>query len=328
MTTGYTGSETVTGGGKAARRHQSGILLAALLAIAAGLALPALSIGEQFWLVLIPIMVFGLSHGGADPLILSWLAGNREGSLMLITGLYVISASAFVGLVWFFPVLALMLFLLLSVWHFGVTDAAFLSRHSRPLLVWLSGSLPVLGPVIGHPRQTGELFAWLIGRDPQAVFVILEPAGPALAAVWLAGFGVVVYRHYRDLGARVVAELVLVGAALVLLPPLLAFAFYFCMIHSIRHFLSLAAHGTGPAAARWTLVFLARKAIPATLLAIALALAAWIAIMIIQPSSNLLVEAIRVMFWGLAALTVPHAAVVKLWWNAARPLVQDAGRQS
>ena len=304
-------------GSDAGRRHQWSVLAAALGALVAGMVLPQLSIEQQFWIVLVPIGVFGLSHGGADPLILRRLTMDYSGGMVLMASLYVLASLGFVALIWFLPSLALLVFLALSIWHFGFTDAAFLSSQPLPLLLWLCGSLPILGPVLGHPGQTSQLFAWLVGREPQVVLSILELAGPILGVLWLLGFAGLARRHYAQLGARVLAELIIVGAALVVLPPLLAFAFYFCVVHSIRHFLSIAQQGLGNAEILSTLSFLGRKAAPATLGAIALALGAWALIVLVEPASSLLVEAIRVMFWALAALTLPHGLVVKLWWDSS-----------
>jgi hypothetical protein len=58
-----------------------------------------------------------------------------------------------------------------------------------------------------------------------------------------------------------------------------------------------------------------RKILPATAGALVLALVAWGAIVLLEPSTSLLVEAVRVMFWALAALTLPHAVIVRLWWR-------------
>jgi hypothetical protein len=46
-----------------------------------------------------------------------------------------------------------------------------------------------------------------------------------------------------------------------------------------------------------------------------MAVTAWIAIVLLEPSLNRLIEAVRVMFWALAALTLPHAIIVRLWWH-------------
>jgi Brp/Blh family beta-carotene 15,15'-monooxygenase len=283
------------------------------------LVLPPFSLQQQFWIILVPVAVFGLSHGGADPFILKRLVGERRQALCLAMLFYFFSSLIFLGLVWFFPVLALLVFLVLSIWHFGFTDAAYLSSSPRPLLTWLCGSLPVLGPVLGHTEQTSELFAWLIGREMSDVYGVLEIVGPLVAGLWIMGFGVLLYRYLyqpgHQTGARVLMELALVGAALVLLPPLLAFTFYFCFVHSVRHFLSIAENRVGHRELKQVLGFLTRQSAPATLGAILLALLAWGTIVLWTPAPSLLVEGVRVMFWGLAALTLPHGFIVSLWWG-------------
>ncbi|MBS3805515.1 MAG: Brp/Blh family beta-carotene 15,15'-dioxygenase [Oleiphilaceae bacterium] len=291
------------------------MLFAALVTALVALALPPLTLEQQFWIILVPVAVFGLSHGGADPFILKRLVARRPNALPFAMALYFLTSLVFVGMIWFFPVLALLVFLLLSIWHFGFTDVAYLSSSPNSLLIWLSGSLPVLGPILGHPEQTSELFAWLISHEAETVIATLSIAAPILAMLWLVAFGLLVFHHYYHLGGRVLAELVLVAAAMVLLPPLLAFAFYFCIIHSVRHFLSIAEYRLGESEIKQVLGFLAQKSAPATLAAMAIALLAWAALAWWSPASSLLVEAVRVMFWGLAALTLPHGFVVKLWWD-------------
>lgn len=297
------------------RRHQSAVLVIASLALIAGLALPVLSIEQQFWIALLPIGLFGLSHGGADPTILKTLTTPRLG-VSAVTCAYILASLMFIALIWAQPLVALLVFLGLSVWHFGYTDEAFMSSTGNSNLRWLSGSMPILGPVIGHPQQTGELFAWLIKLDTAPVVDMLVRLGPALAVLWILAFGFLLFRRSQRPDLRVLAELPLVGAALITLPPLLSFALYFCVIHSVRHFLSIAEHRLFSNLKRPTLrSFPARKILPATLAAIAMAGAAWGAIVALEPSPNMVVEAVRVMFWALAALTFPHAIMVRLWWH-------------
>jgi Brp/Blh family beta-carotene 15,15'-monooxygenase len=298
------------------RRHQLLVLIIASLALVAGITLPALSIEQQFWIVLIPIGIFGLSHGGADPVILKTLTTTTRVGMIAVMGAYVLASLMFIALIWAQPLVALLAFLSLSVWHFGYTDEAFLSSTKNALLRWLSGSTPILGPVLGHPQQTGELFAWLIKLDAAPVVGVLTWIGPALAVLWILAFGCLLFGSSQRPDLRVLAELLLVGAALIALPPLLGFALYFCMIHSARHFLSVAEHRLLANRKPLSLtLFPARKILPATLAAIAMAVAAWIAIVLLEPSPNMLVEAVRVMFWALAALTLPHAIIVRLWWH-------------
>jgi len=297
------------------RHHQFVILIIASLALIVSVMLPALSIEQQFWIVLLPIGVFGLSHGGADPMILKKLTATSPTGLFVVLCVYLTASLAFIALIWVLPVVALLAFLGLSVWHFGYTDEAFLSSAKNPLLRWLSGSMPILGPMLGHAQQTSELFAWLVKIEPQVVLEIVVWLGPYLAVFWLLGFGCLLFGRLNRLDPRVWVELCLVGAALIALPPLLGFAFYFCTIHSVRHFLSIAEHRLLSNQKSLFQAFPARKILPATLGAIAMASVAWGVTILIGPSTSLLVDAVRVMFWALAALTLPHAIIVRLWWN-------------
>jgi Brp/Blh family beta-carotene 15,15'-monooxygenase len=297
------------------RRHQFVVLMIAGLALIVGVTMPVLSIEQQFWIVLLPIGVFGLSHGGADPMILKQLTATSPIGLFVVFCAYLMASLAFVALIWALPVVALLMFLGLSVWHFGYTDEAFLSSAKNPLLRWLSGSTPILGPLLGHSQQTSELFAWLIKIEPQVVLDIVVWFWPCLAVVWLFGFGCLLFGRLNRPDPRVLVELFLVGAALTALPPLLGFAFYFCAIHSVRHFLSIAEHRLLSNRKSLFQAFPVRKILPATLGAIAMACVAWGVIVLIGPSTSLLVDAVRVMFWALAALTLPHAIIVRLWWN-------------
>jgi Brp/Blh family beta-carotene 15,15'-monooxygenase len=297
------------------RRHQLVILLMSCLALGIGVMLPLLTIEQQFWLVIVPIGVFGLCHGGADPAILKTFTAPSQRGLISVISLYLGASLVFIALIWLLPVVALTLFLGLSIWHFGYTDEAFLSPVKNPLLRWLSGSMVILGPMLGHPQQTSELFAWLINTETAIVLNVLVWLAPLLALLWLFGFSYLLIKRIKRPPLRVIAELSLVGATLIVLPPLLSFAFYFCAIHSIRHFLSIAEHRLLSDKKGFFKAFPVSKILPATLGVIIMACAAWAMIVLLEPSASLLIEAVKVMFWALAALTLPHAIIVKIWWN-------------
>jgi beta-carotene 15,15'-dioxygenase len=301
------------------RVHQSWVLVASMFAILLGVVLPDLPITLQFWLVLLPITIIGLSHGGADPMILAQLMRQQRGGMALAITAYLLAAGAFVIMIWYLPAMALLIFLLLSAWHFGYTDVGFTLKHSTHALIWLSGSLSIIGPMTGHPEQTGELLAWMIGADPTSFSELLTRIGPLMGSAWLCAFSLTTYLNRKQTPARAIAELLLLAGVMVILPPLLAFTFYFCVVHSIRHFIVIAQRSTDQTEPRSMLRFLFQKAMPATVAAIALALAAWLLIIVLKPESSLLTEAVRVMFWLLASLTLPHALVVALWWRHRAP---------
>lgn len=300
---------------KKSQYHRLFVILAALTAALSGVVLPSLTLEHQFWIIALPVGIFGLSHGGADPWILRQLADVNGHSPILSTALYLVLGGLFLGLVWFFPLLALLVFLALSVWHFGYTDAAYLSEKRNNTLIVLTGSTAIIGPVLGHPVQTGQLFAWLLDRNLDGVVGALEILGPGLGIAWVLAFGVHVYQTRAAFDAVAFLELALVATAMVLLPPLLAFAFYFCLVHSIRHFMSIADNHPGGEQWRNRIRTLIPRLLPATGGALALAFLAWGAITLWNPAEDYLADAVRVMFWGLAALTVPHSLMVFRWWS-------------
>jgi Brp/Blh family beta-carotene 15,15'-monooxygenase len=297
------------------RSYQFAILVIACLALGGSFFLPVLSIEQQFWIVIVPIGVFGLSHGGADTSILKKLTAASKSGLPLLLLAYVLASLAFVALIWTLPLLALLVFLGMSVWHFGYTDEAFLSSGRDLLLRCLSGSMAVLGPILGHPQQTSELFSWLVKIETSAVLNVLVWMGPLLAGLWLLGFGYTVFRRSNRPSLRVLAEWCLVGATLIVLPPLLSFAFYFCVIHSMRHFLAISEHRLLSNQKGLIKAFPARKMIPSALDALVLAFVAWGMIVLMESAPSLLAEAVRVMLWALAALTFPRAIIVRLCWD-------------
>lgn len=297
------------------RRHRGFVILASVVTILSGFVLPPLTLEQQFWIIAVPVGVFGLSHGGADPWILRQISGSHGRSAILGTSLYLLVSALFIGLIWFFPASALLVFLAISVWHFGYTDAAYLSKRHSNLLIMLSGSASIVGPILGHHEQTGQLFSWLIDGDSAAIIGILRTAGPVLAAIWVLGLGLLYIKMKDFLGRMAFLEMVLIAAAMVLLPPLVAFAFYFCLVHSSRHFISIAHDNASERRLGDQIKEILPRLLPATGIVIGVAFLAWYAIALLNPASDLLVEAFRVMFWGLAALTLPHSFMVRMWWK-------------
>nr|WP_298374737.1 Brp/Blh family beta-carotene 15,15'-dioxygenase [uncultured Halomonas sp.] len=298
-----------------APRHRRLVSVVALvLALSsATVAMPPLV--AQFWLIIFPVVILGLPHGGADSLLLKVLSRETSISVGLWLAGYLGLIVAFIALIWWMPTLALVLFLALSIWHFSFTDALFLPFEGRNWSAWLSGSLVILGPLLGHPQQSAALFAWLLWQTPEIVLPMLLVVGKIGALLWLAGFGLLLAGAARPWSFML--ELLALAAAMILLPPLLAFAYYFCMVHAMRHFLLLLADQRQQGITE-KLGHVAGRAAFTTLITVALALAIWLWFAMPFDSIHafempLTVSAFRVVFWGLAALTVPHAFLVAFW---------------
>ena len=302
-----------------AEHHRVWVMMAALFAGVIAAWLPNLELALQFWVIVIPVALFGLSHGGADPMIINALKAARgRSSVQWLVGYVALMALTIAFIVWQ-PILALVGFLGLSIWHFAITDSMFLPKGGHPGVGWLSGSLPIIGPMAGHPEQVAVLFAWLLQQDPSAVMALVLPTGRLLMLGWALALIVVIALTSRASRCVLLLELCALAAPMLLLSPLLAFAFYFCIVHSLRHFLLLLG-AERQAFKAIDATILARRAAPATAGAIVLGAIAWWAMngwAMSSGAANLqgawLADAVRVIFWGLAVLTVPHALLVALW---------------
>ncbi len=257
-------------------------LLAALL----GLLPP-----EPWQLLILALMVVltGLPHGAMDPLV-AREAGLIRGYAGLIRfGLVYLSQAVIMLMVWLLmPFIALPAFLAMSVWHFS-------SDWKNALPDWLrllGGASIILAPVLFWQQETVRLFAILSDRvTAESIVSRLEfPAALTLAAITAAiGY----YRTRLGWAGLELAAIILLAWAL---PPLIFFTLYFCGLHSPRHALEVVRHyGIKPLEA-----FLVSTLF--TLLAVIFASAFFIS----GESGAVDDKSIRIIFIGLAALTVPH----------------------
>lgn len=286
-------------------------LIALLGLLPASAVLATLSIETQLSLVALPIALFGVLHGGLDPwvgdVVLRRVVGRA--SRLLFFSAY-LSVMAVVIACWLLlPLPTLIAFVLVSVLHFGQQDAFAFAARSDGLSVVVFGAVPVLGPVVANPAEVAMIFGWLTGMDAGLLDGIMRWVARPLIALWLVGAGMFMARMLLERdpnpGFQFFGLLVL-AATMLLLPPLIAFAAYFCLLHSLGHLLDMAASETGPWRL-WGLQQWAARLWPATLGALALGLIGWVSLAGLEPPGLVHTEALaQVIFCGLAALTAPH----------------------
>jgi Brp/Blh family beta-carotene 15,15'-monooxygenase len=297
------------------------IVLAGLLP-AAGL-LASLSVTSQLALVALPIAILGVMHGALDPWVGDALMAGRDRAPNRIgfVSLYLSVMAVVVGCWVLAPLPTLIGFLLISVLHFGEQDARALGGRADPLGVSVFGAIPVFGPIVGHPAEVALVFDWLTGLDAVRLETLIDWISTPVAAIWLVGAGMVLSRMAIEridaLAFRCFAVAVLV-ASMILLPPLIAFAAYFCLLHSFGHLFDMAARGDGPWR-DWTLGQWTRRLWPATLATLALGVTGWLALSGFEATGPAAREALaRIVFCGLAALTVPHVVLHELYRHRPR----------
>ena len=195
------------------------ILLAAVAQIAGGIWTTAA--GLLFF-------ILGFAHGAGD---------ENDGAIARITIIhalaYLVAGAAVAGLFLAAPLAGLVLFLVLSAWHFARSDCAL-----APLTRYAIAGLAVGGSALFRQGETAAVFAFVTGADvPSAIIRILALLG-GLGAI---SAGVALVRSDRGFGHAVVAL-----AAAVLLHPVLAVGLIFLVAHAIPvQQRQLATYGRG-----------------------------------------------------------------------------------
>ena len=253
------------------------------------------------------VVLIGLPHGAFDGAIAACLGqANRPVAMIRFIILYVALAGLVVGLWLVFPVASLVGFLGISIVHFGLGDARAGTGWFRFVQAVAHGGVVVAGISQSHRLEVDVIFGYLIGGDAAPVWMAIDVASVMI----VVALAIYAWRAFWDarwrFGFLEAGLLILLFAAV---PPLVGFALYFCCVHSARHLWSV-----------WTAV---KAEFPRHKLftgAMAFTLASWGAGAAVfwWCASFMIVESalLRVVFIGLAALTVPHMILVDGFFRA------------
>lgn len=185
-----------------------------------------MSIAGQLPVLAVAMFLLGTPHGALDHRSARAMMEPRFGPawLAIFDVAYLTAAGAMVVAWLSLPGFALALFQALAVVHFGEHDRR--SGRMVPLLV--RGALPMVVPAAAHRPELQQIFGWIGGEGGAALVGWL--GGPLLLA-WLCGAVLTLL-----LEPRWSAQLELVGGAALFMvaPPLIAFSFYFALVHSPR----------------------------------------------------------------------------------------------
>ena len=152
------------------------------------------------WEIALPLMlvvVAGFPHGAADGVLGLRLAARGSVPLPLFMVAYLVIAGAVVLLWWVVPLAAFVLFLVLSVSHFGMMDTAATAHlPHRGLRVVIHGAAPIMVVPLVHGDAVKPIFSLLVSGEVAALIDLLQLAAP----IWLLAVLVVSPRPtYRSL---------------------------------------------------------------------------------------------------------------------------------
>ena len=269
--------------------------LIALSGAMASMFLPRMSSRSELFTIAALIALIGVPHGALDTAFARqrFALRTRGAWLAFVIGYGLLMLGVVV--LWFVaPVLFLIGFLGISALHFSGDPVS-----GTPVITRLvQGGAVLVLPALRHADELTRLFGMLVGPDAARTVV---PFLSAAAMPW-AGAVVVcaVMTWWRSWQTSL--ELLAVGTLACIAPPLLAFALFFCGMHSARHILRTVIWAES--AERRLVV----GAVFAPMLGIAcLGALAW------RFGGNVALEPkiIQLIFVGLASVTVPHMALIE-----------------
>ena len=260
-----------------------------------------LDLGAWNLIGLAGIVLIGLPHGALDGAVAMHLGlVDKFSTMARFVIIYVGLAGLVVGAWIIAPSLSLIVFLIISMLHFGAGDA----RHGEGVLRFAEtlahGGLAIVGISQFHRSEVDEIFYYLINQDTAMVWLAIN----VLTVAVIVAIITCVSQAAKDVKwSATTLELLILGIVYALVPPLLGFAIYFCLVHSARHFKRILS------TIKATVDFsnIKNQAILFTTASwIAAGIAFWMLADFADPGPTVM----RITFIGLAALTVPHMLLI------------------
>ncbi|NDC78282.1 MAG: hypothetical protein EBZ67_10490 [Chitinophagia bacterium] len=284
----------------------------------------------QTGVFLVGILTLGVPHGAADLLVEMRNRGSAAFPVASFLGRYLLRLTLFALLLFLFPTLGLLIFILIAAYHFGETDLSSLDASGLTgKAAVLTHGLSVLGIILlGHAAELRPYLelvaadrihlegamAWL---DGHSITLMLLLCLTAVGCMWMhcrrqSG-------EWSRAGARWAAYYLPMAFILWRLPLLEGFTFYFIGWHSILSLDCIVGYLCRSGA------FPRRKVIRQIALFSALAIVGivgvgWAGFMFASPTSMA-----WYVFMGLAVLTAPHMEVMHDMYHRLR---LDAGSRS
>ena len=251
-------------------------------------------------IALLGIVFIGLPHGAVDGALaahLGWMDSKKKAASFL-TG-YVAMAALVVGLWFIAPVLSFIIFLAISMFHFGKGDVNSPNKQFTAIESLARGGIVIAGISQFHKVDADYIFQVLIGSNTDLVWLFLDAA----LAITIACCGITIAAKKGQERGKFFGEIAGLTLIFAILPPLVGFSIYFCLIHSVRHFTSMKAMLSDT---------ISKLQITKTTVLFSAICWAVGLIILAQQSTNIGIEPalLQVIFIGLAALTVPHMMLV------------------
>ena len=248
------------------------------------------------------IFFIGLPHGSFDGAVAS-LVGFRNRIQFFQFIFYYLALFFLVILFWlYFPIIALIIFILMTIIHFGLCDwTNFEINKFKYSVSFTYGMTIIFGIIFFNEQQSFAIFEYLTNDK----IYILKKYFFIPYFLTLLSIIYFVYISFFEKKLRMgVIEILLLLSIFYFFDPLLSFAIYFCFFHTYKHLKHLVKN---------IYLNLSNKkfVIYST---IAFTVISWVGglgiIYYLFQNLTLYESILKVVFIGLAALTLPHMLLV------------------
>ena len=259
---------------------------------------------------LLLILTIGISHGSLDH-----IKGKKLLNILKINNIYFfyvlyVAIGLLVIALWLMlPLATLILFLLVASYHFGKEDTDFLVNNNlklNQLFYFLKGLLIIIAPLNFHFEETINIFKILfVDSEKFYIFLGYVESFKIVPMIFIFSLLSSIYlfiKNFRFINFSIFLNFFSILILNYYLSPLLAFTFYFCFLHSIRHSISLIFELDQNSFKKGFLIFF-RKALPLTLTTAILFL---VCLFVLKNYYVLDSAILKIIFIGLASLTFPH----------------------
>jgi beta-carotene 15,15'-dioxygenase len=214
-----------------------------LLAVVLTLFAPEFMDAAAPWLLFLAVFVIGIPHGAVDHVVAADLFGLRDRLVdhLRFYSIYLV-IMLMIGLLWIFlPFAGMILFLVISIYHFGQADREDLLRQDArlaPVFAWSRGLMVLAVIVFAWPEICIPIIEAAVRARPDWFDVLYARAG---TITWISIGQYLLISSAFMAGRQVVSPVKLAGDSLLLIGllllthPLIGFAIYFALWHSLGH---------------------------------------------------------------------------------------------
>ena len=256
------------------------------------------------------ILTLGISHGALDNLkgkkLFQLLNFNK---FIFFYPTYILIGVSVI-LLWInFPLIMLLFFLAIASYHFGKEDTQFLIKNENSFIQFsylLKGLLIIFAPLHFHFNETVSIFKFLLIENEIffSFLGILEKYKLIIIGILLSSLSTIYFfcKNYNFDRTTIILDYFSILLLNFHFEPLTAFTTYFCLLHSIRHIITLANELDDQNIKNGLNLFLI-KCLPLTTLTIIFFGLAFFWLINQYSLDNVI---FKLIFIGLASLTFPH----------------------